>query len=210
MTFVNTGEVRVPGRDAAPVYLVDENGVAVPAAVGEERDTRNGHYAYRKDDAFTRGPPLTCGNLIGVSRWLRDQCVNGALIGAPLAGFGSHPPKRKGGGGKRGDAGRSREGGFGNGEDGKSALYGKDGASTLGGNVGSRENAIASIDPHWYADKKRKRDSPFFAADHARDDESRPPPLSPGRREARWPRRAALAYAREDADAHDLDAVEDF
>ena len=215
MTFVNHSQEKFvfpDGRRGVRFYLVDENGAAVPAAVGEERDTRDGHYVYRKDDAFTRGPPLTCGNLIGVSRWLRDQCVNGALIGAPLAGFGSHPPKRKGGGGKRGDAGRSREGGFGNGEDGKSALYGKDGASTLGGNVGSRENAIASIDPHWYADKKRKRDSRFFAADHAGDDVEPPSAaVALAEREARWAaaRRAALAYAREDADADDLDAVED-
>ena len=215
MTFVNHSQEKFvfpDGRRGVRFYLVDENGVAVPAAVGEERDTRDGHYAYRKDDAFTRGPPLTCGNLIGVSRWLRDQCVNGALIGAPLAGFGSHPPKRKGGGGKRGEAGRGREGGFGNGEDGKSALYGKDGASMLGGNNGSRENAIASIDPHWYADKKRKRDSRFFAADHAGDDVEPPSAaVALAEREARWAaaRRAALAYAREDADADDLDAVED-
>ena len=215
MTFVNHSQEKFvfpDGRRGVRFYLVDENGVAVPAAVGEERDTRDGHYAYRKDDAFTRGPPLTCGNLIGVSRWLRDQCVNGALIGAPLAGFGSHPPKRKGGGGKRGEAGRGREGGFGNGEDGKSALYGKDGASMLGGNNGSRENAIASIDPHWYADKKRKRDSRFFAADHAGDDVEPPSAaVALAEREARWAaaRRAALAYAREDADADDLDAIED-
>jgi hypothetical protein len=215
MTFVNHSQEKFvfpDGRRGIRFYLVDENGAAVPAVVGEERDTRDGHYTYRKDDAFTRGPPLTCGNLIGVSRWLRDQCVNGALIGAPLAGFGSHPPKRKGGGGKRGEAGRGREGVSAFGEDGVSALYGKDGASTLGDLRGSRENAIASIDPHWYADKKRKRDSRFFAADHAGDDVEPPSAaVALAEREARWAaaRRAALAYAREDADADDIAAVEE-
>jgi len=215
MTFVNHSQEKFvfpDGRRGIRFYLVDENGAAVPAVVGEERDTRDGHYTYRKDDAFTRGPPLTCGNLIGVSRWLRDQCVNGALIGAPLAGFGSHPPKRKGGGGKRGEAGRGREGASAFGEDGVSALYGKDGASTLGDLRGSRENAIASVDPHWYADKKRKRDSRFFAADHAGDDVEPPSAaVALAEREARWAaaRRAALAYAREDADADDIAAVEE-
>ena len=215
MTFVNHSQEKFvfpDGRRGIRFYLVDENGAAVPAAVGEERDTRDGHYTYRKHEAFTRGPPLTCGNLVGVSRWLRDQCVNGALIGAPLAGFGSHPPKRKGNGGKRGEAGRGREGVSAFGEDGVSALYGKDGASTLGDFRGSRENAIASIDPHWYADKKRKRDSRFFAADHAGDDVEPPSAATAlAEREARWAaaRRAALAYAREDADADDIAAVEE-
>ncbi len=215
MTFVNHSQEKFvfpDGRRGIRFYLVDENGAAVPAVVGEERDTRDGHYTYRKDDAFTRGPPLTCGNLIGVSRWLRDQCVNGALIGAPLAGFGSHPPKRKGG--KGGNAGRGREGVSAFGEDGVSALYGKDGASIALGDLrgGSRENAIASIDPHWYADKKRKRCSRFFAADHAGDDVEPPSAaVALAEREARWAaaRRAALAYAREDADADDIAAVEE-
>ena len=183
MTFVNHSQEKFvfpDGRRGVRFYLVDENGAAVPAAVGEERDTRDGH-------TFTARTTRSAGPAFDVRQPHRRL----PMVAGPVRERRAHrraarrvresPAEAKGGGGKRGDAGRSREGGFGNGEDGKSALYGKDGASTLGGNVGSRENAIASIDPHWYADKKRKRDSRFFAADHAGDDESRPPPPSP------WP-----------------------
>ena len=214
MTFVNHSQEKFvfpDGRRGVRFYLVDERGAAVPAVVGEERDTRDGHYTYRKDDHFTRGPPLACGNLIGVSRWLRDQCVNGAALGAPLAGFGSHPPKRRngGGGGKRGGGETFTF------ENGAAPLYGKDGAishaGALGHAVGREMQGAASADPHWYADRKRKRDSRFFAADHAGDD-AEPPAVAVAfaEREARWAaaRDAALAYAREDADADDVGAVE--
>ena len=208
MTFVNHSQEKFvfpDGRRGVRFYLVTERGDAVLAAVGEERDTRDGHYVYRKDDAFNRGPPLTCGNLIGVSRWLRDQCVNGALVGAPLAGFGSHPPKRKNGGGGKSGSKSKRGGGaplYG-GTDG-APLYGKDGA-LLSAVVGTIPlGSIASADPHWYAERKRKRDSRFFAADHAGDDVE-PPSVATAfaERETRWAtsRRAALAYAREEPDA---------
>ena len=65
-------------------------------------------------------------------------------------------------------------------------------------------DSIASADPHWYAERKRKRDSRFFAADHAGDDVE-PPSVATAfaERETRWAasRRAALAYAREEPDA---------
>jgi hypothetical protein len=205
MTFVNHSQEKFvfpDGRRGIRFYLVTDKGEAVSAAVGEERDTRDGHYTYRKDDSFARGPPLTCGNLIGVSRWLREQCVNGGnLIGAPLAGFGSHPPKRKNGGG---GGGAKRGGGGGDG----APVYGEDGVllSTVGGPIGAlarHENSAASADPHWYADKKRKRDSRFFSADHAGDDVE-PPSVATvfAERETRWvtSRLAAVAYVREDPD----------
>ena len=205
MTFVNHSQEKFvfpDGRRGIRFYLVTDRGEAVPAAVGEERDTRDGHYTYRKDDSFARGPPLTCGNLIGVSRWLREQCVNGGnLIGAPLAGFGSHPPKRKNGGG---GGGAKRGGGAGD----APLVYGEDGAllSTVGGPMGAlarHENSAASADPHWYAERKRKRDSRFFSADHAGDDVE-PPSVATvfAERETRWftSRLAAVAYVREEPD----------
>ena len=68
------------GRRGIRFYLVDAQGGATAAVLGEERDTRDGHYVYRKDDDFTAGPPLNCGNLTGVHRWLRDMCAGGAGV----------------------------------------------------------------------------------------------------------------------------------
>jgi hypothetical protein len=166
------------GRRGIRFYLVDAQGNAVPAVLGEERDTRDGHYTYRKEDNFNRGPPLACGNLAGVHRWLRDLCGGG---GSLVGGFGAHPPKPKG----SGPGGRSRGGvgGFGGGG---------------GGDGGGR-------DPLGAADLKRKRESSYFESDHTGDDVDAPTRAAMlEEREVRWTaaRRAALAYVREEIHPH--------
>ena len=108
------------GRRGIRFFLIDAEGNAQCAVVGEERDTRDGeyfppatfrrliahtrltftflqsgHYVYRKEAGFAFGPPLVVGNLIGVNRWLRDACVAGGA-GSGSISFGSHPPKKGG------------------------------------------------------------------------------------------------------------------
>jgi len=60
------------GRKGIRFYLVDKEGNSVPAVLGEERDTRDGHYMYRREETFTEGTPLCCGNLAGVHKWIRE------------------------------------------------------------------------------------------------------------------------------------------
>ena len=165
------------GRRGIRFYLVDAQGNAIPAVLGEERDTRDGHYTYRKEDNFNRGPPLACGNLAGVHRWLRDLCGGG---GSLVGGFGAHPPKPKG----SGPGGRSRSGGGGG--------FGG------GGGDGGR-------DPLGAADLKRKRESSYFESDHTGDDVDAPTRAAMlEERGVRWTsaRRAALAYVREEIHPH--------
>ena len=58
------------GRRVVKFFVLDAHGKQTLAAVGEERETRDGHYVYRKVDTFPRGPPLQCSNLAGVHAWL--------------------------------------------------------------------------------------------------------------------------------------------
>jgi hypothetical protein len=93
------------GRRGINFYLVDRASVASLAVTGEERDTRDGHYSYHKVSSFDIGPPLTCGNLVGVHRWLAAMCggVGAAATAAGAAlSFGKHPPKHKPGGSQGG------------------------------------------------------------------------------------------------------------
>ena len=69
------------GRRGVRFYVVDEAGVATPAVEGEERETRDGHYQYKRVDSFTAGAPLRCGNLSGVHKWLKDHIAGGQLVG---------------------------------------------------------------------------------------------------------------------------------
>lgn len=69
------------GRRGVRFYVVDEAGVATLAVEGEERETRDGHYQYKRVDSFTAGAPLRCGNLSGVHKWLKDHIVGGQLVG---------------------------------------------------------------------------------------------------------------------------------
>ena len=69
------------GRRGMRFYVIDEQGVATPAVEGEERETRDGHYQYKRVDTFTAGAPLRCGNLSGVHKWLKDHIAGGQLVG---------------------------------------------------------------------------------------------------------------------------------
>ena len=163
------------GRRGIRFYLIDSNGHQIPAVIGEERDTRDGHYVYQKDREFNQGPPLSAGNLIGVNRWLREMCVPGSGVGLGVS-FGSHPPKKGGsGGGGGGKAG--------------------------GGNA---NNPPGGIDPLGYFDAKRKRASFYFASDHTGDDLEPPTDVVfLAQREVRWTdaRTSALAYVRSPMDS---------
>ena len=44
-------------------YLLNASGKATLAVLGEERDTRDGHYTYRKEPTFAGGSELCCGNV---------------------------------------------------------------------------------------------------------------------------------------------------
>lgn len=53
-------------------WLADAAGGEVLAAVGEEREARDGHYAYRAAPAFAAARPLAAGNMAAVGAWLEQ------------------------------------------------------------------------------------------------------------------------------------------
>lgn len=69
------------GRRGIRFYVHDDTGTPTLAVIGEERETRDGHYQYRRVDTFTAGAPLRCGNLSGVHKWLKDHIAGGQLVG---------------------------------------------------------------------------------------------------------------------------------
>lgn len=69
------------GRRGVRFYVMDEVGTPTLAVLGEERETRDGHYQYKRVDTFTAGAPLRCGNLSGVHKWLKDHIAGGQLVG---------------------------------------------------------------------------------------------------------------------------------
>ena len=69
------------GRRGIRFYVMDEVGTPTLAVLGEERETRDGHYQYKRVDTFTAGAPLRCGNLSGVHKWLKDHISGGQLVG---------------------------------------------------------------------------------------------------------------------------------
>ena len=162
------------GRRGIRFYLVDAQGGATAAVLGEERDTRDGHYVYRKDDDFTAGPPLNCGNLTGVHRWLRDMCAGGA--GVLLGTAGGHVPKR--GGAKGGGAGR--------------------GVGASGGNRNDREHPLDVLG------KRRAPSEHHRSSHTGDEDTIATRRLRVEEREVRWltARRAALAFVREEIHPH--------
>ena len=168
------------GRRGIRFYLVDEHGGATAAVLGEERDTRDGHYTYRKDEEFTRGPPLNCGNLSGVHRWLRDMCAGGA--GVLLGTAGSHAPKK--GGHKGGNKG------------------GHNGAGGL--NARDREHPLDVLG------KRRAPSDYFRSAHTGDEDTQATRRLKLEDREVRWhaARRSALAFVREDIHPHTKSEVD--
>jgi len=77
------------GRRGIRFYVVDSEGKSHFAVLGEERDTRDGHYMYRKQASFPAGADLVCGNLAGVHKWARDVmiesgCADSAIDFKPL------------------------------------------------------------------------------------------------------------------------------
>ena len=51
-------------------YLMDGQGREHPAVIGEERDTRDGHYFYSALPPFSETYPLSCSNMGAVNQWL--------------------------------------------------------------------------------------------------------------------------------------------
>ena len=71
MRFHSEKVADAAGRRSVRFYLEPEGGGELElAAWGEERETRDGHYSYRRAEGFGGGPPLHCGNLAGVHAWL--------------------------------------------------------------------------------------------------------------------------------------------
>ena len=69
------------GRRGIRFYVHDDSGTPTLAVLGEERETRDGHYQYKRVDTFTAGAPLRCGNLSGVHKWLKDHIAGGQHVG---------------------------------------------------------------------------------------------------------------------------------
>lgn len=65
-------------------WLQDEAGGEVLAALGEERENRDGHYAYRAADTFAAARPLVAGNMASVHAWLEQACAPGPLTAPGL------------------------------------------------------------------------------------------------------------------------------
>ncbi|KAK9819255.1 hypothetical protein WJX81_004801 [Elliptochloris bilobata] len=62
-------------------WLQDARGGEVLAALGEERENRDGHYIYRAAPAFAAERPLAAGNMAAVHAWLEQMLVGPARTG---------------------------------------------------------------------------------------------------------------------------------
>ena len=210
------------GRRGVRFFLIDHTGASHPAVIGEERDVRDGHYAYRVEPRFEAGmPPLPSANLVGVHRWLRDAC--GGRVGPNAAkqgalgggGFGGHAligGAVKIGGGAPGGAGLGGSSSRGGGDAAHHRAGGVagPGASFVSGS-GSGTGRRVELDPLGAAHAKRRRDATYFQSDHfGCEDEPPTSVLTAERRELRWAaaRRAALAYVREAVHPHTAAEVE--
>lgn len=112
--FVNYSQEKFTfpdGRRGMRFYVIDEAGAPTLAVLGEERETRDGHYQYKRVDTFTAGAPLRCGNLSGVHKWLKDHIAGGQLVGVnfPFAGAVGGG-KEKGGGSSAAALARKKRG----------------------------------------------------------------------------------------------------
>jgi hypothetical protein len=209
------------GRRGVRFFLIDHTGASHPAVIGEERDVRDGHYAYRVEPRFEAGmPPLPSANLVGVHRWLRDAC--GGRVGPNAAkqgalgggGFGGHAliggaVKIGGASGGAGLGGSSSRGG-GDAAAHRAGGVAGPGASFVSGS-GTGTGRRVELDPLGAAHAKRRRDATYFQSDHfGCEDEPPTSVLTAERRELRWAaaRRAALAYVREAVHPHTAAEVE--
>ena len=115
--FISEKVAAPDGRRSVRFYLVrggggggggGAGGAPELAAWGEERETRDGHYVYRRAEGFEGGPPLHCGNLAGVHDWLAailGQDPKAAVRASRQyrsAGGGAAPPAPRAGGGAPG------------------------------------------------------------------------------------------------------------
>lgn len=73
-------------------YLVEENGHEHLAVVGQERDTRDGHYNYEAEEPFMTHWPLHCFNQTQVQAWLDKLIVH--PHGAQAASTRKRPPQQ--------------------------------------------------------------------------------------------------------------------
>lgn len=84
------------GRRSIRFFLEDASGAEVLAVMGEERETRDGHYVYRTEPAFAGVQALCCGNMSDVNRWL-DSMVHNPGQPVNLAADSGRPSGRCGG-----------------------------------------------------------------------------------------------------------------
>jgi hypothetical protein len=90
VSYSETKELLPDGRHRILWYLMDNKGHNHLAVTGEEKDTRDGHYAYHTESVFDFAAPLEAGNQEVVKLWLEGMIVHpsGAGMAGPLA---AHP-----------------------------------------------------------------------------------------------------------------------
>ncbi|PRW45230.1 50S ribosomal L23 isoform B [Chlorella sorokiniana] len=74
------------GRHRIEWFLIDEADDAHLAIVGEEKETRDGHYLYRTQGVFDTALPLQVGNQREVERWLDVMVFHGGVAPRPASG----------------------------------------------------------------------------------------------------------------------------
>lgn len=79
------------GRHRIEWYLMDERNDAHLAIVGEEKETRDGHYLYRTQGVFDKALPLQVGNQREVERWIDVMVFHAGQVplGAGGKSFGA-------------------------------------------------------------------------------------------------------------------------
>ncbi|KAI7838316.1 hypothetical protein COHA_007885 [Chlorella ohadii] len=74
------------GRHRIEWFLIDEADDEHLAIVGEEKETRDGHYLYRTQGVFDTALPLQVGNQREVERWLDVMVFHGGVAPRPPSG----------------------------------------------------------------------------------------------------------------------------
>ncbi|KAL4448467.1 hypothetical protein ABPG75_005686 [Micractinium tetrahymenae] len=110
------------GRHRIEWSLVDEQNDSHLAIVGEEKETRDGHYLYKTQGIFEKALPLQVGNQREVERWLDTMVYHGGVApvlpagkvdsqgGAPsLSGLSGHRGTSSRGGGSHARAGSQKK-----------------------------------------------------------------------------------------------------
>lgn len=80
------------GRHVLRYWLVDTSGGEHLAVVGEEKDTRDGHYAYHTVGVFDVKYPLEESNQTAVHIWLNHMTQHGGLVENPSYAMGPSRP----------------------------------------------------------------------------------------------------------------------